>query len=85
MLIISKFDDILVDEPIEIGAFIRGLGYSINNYNTARNNLKGHDSKFIIVINCKYINDTNRAMLCKEIGDIIMISDHRDHGFAAGV
>jgi hypothetical protein len=68
VLIITRFSEVLVDEPSDIGAFVRCLGSAIGKYNKAKGNLDDNHSVFQVVINTTHIDESIIAVLSKEVG-----------------
>jgi Barstar (barnase inhibitor) len=53
VLIITDCDQVLADEPVEVGAFSRALAKAIEDYNSTRENPEVENSLFRLVVNCK--------------------------------
>jgi hypothetical protein len=51
VLMISRFSELLADEPIEIRAFSRALANSIDEYNRSKQNVEFAESLFCVVVN----------------------------------
>jgi hypothetical protein len=68
VLIISKFDEVLVDEPLEMKAFGRSLGLAVNEYNRGKNNQENNDSMFRVAVSGKDIDQKISELLIGEIG-----------------
>ena len=73
VLVMTKFDEVLADEPIEIGAFARCLGSAVEIYNTAKKNSDCNHSVFQVMINASDIDNNVIALLSKELGTPIML------------
>ena len=54
VLIITHFEEVLVDEKFEMGALGRALRTAISAYNEERKNADSNDSLFQILIQCEH-------------------------------
>lgn len=68
VLIITRFDEVLVEEPREIGALSRALRSMIEEYNSNRRNLEGRDSLFRIIASSTQIDSHIYEAVIAELG-----------------
>jgi hypothetical protein len=73
VLIITKADEVLADEPNDIGAFVESIGDAINAYNRKKGNSDHDHSMFQVMINASDIDNNVITLLSKELGNPIML------------
>ena len=67
VLIISKFAELLADEPVELVAFGRSLAAGIDEYNKSRRNAETTESFFRVVVNSVRLDDPGRQQFFAEL------------------